>query len=533
MHHDDPADGRPEGAFESLCFRFFDQLLSEAELAELNALLRASDEARDLFTQYAMERFILVELLASEQSQDDSQSLLDQLAEIESHAPQVELVDITGLIAEREHKRSGRGRSGRGAANAEDTQAGWVLVIPRAMVLAGGMGLAAMLGLVVYLAFFAGQGTPTVPNQWVEAPDTDLPAVAVARLVSSESAQWSGQAIAAGDPVYDRTYTLTEGSALLRMGGGAMVRLEAPASVRLRAEDALTLRSGRLLGYCDAQSGGLMVETSHARFVDLGTEFGVIVEPGRKSELHVFAGVVEAIAIRPDGSASASARVSSGQATRIVAGADAPVAMTSDPALFAAARPVDLKLRDGGQGLSADKPLDPDWSVVALDGQAMERPLAARLFDLGALNENIRARFLPNTPGGSAWLTLPTDDFGSDATQVTFERTIDLAGMDPDTAELTIRLIADNYVISVWLNDQSLYETEPVEDLDDVSKLFNTFATLTVSDGFKPGINTIRIVIDKSGSTSGARLNPTGLRVELEGRAQRLWHSPGQRPARP
>jgi hypothetical protein len=74
----------------------------------------------------------------------------------------------------------------------------------------------------------------------------------------------------------------------------ATVVIEAPAKFRI--EDAKTLRmeSGRVTAHVRDGKQGLRVLTPHTDVLDLGTRFAVDVSDGRRSEVHVFEGKVEA-----------------------------------------------------------------------------------------------------------------------------------------------------------------------------------------------------------------------------------------------
>jgi hypothetical protein len=86
----------------------------------------------------------------------------------------------------------------------------------------------------------------------------------------------------------------------------------------------------------------------------------------------------------------------------------------------------------------------------------------------------------------------------------TYETTFTLAGLNPNTAELTGKLAADDDV-TVYLNGEK------------VLKSFGTwtsFATFSIDDNFVAGVNTLDFVVDNDGS------GPTGLDVAISGTAK-------------
>lgn len=106
----------------------------------------------------------------------------------------------------------------------------------------------------------------------------------------------------------------------------------------------------------------------------------------------------------------------------------------------------------------------------------------------------------------SKWITVQVDsggyaaDLGAGATY-TFRTQFDLSGYDTSTASLSGGVAADNQVVDVRLNGQSLGVSW---------SSYSSFASFVASSGFVAGVNTLDFVID---NWSG----PTGLRTELSG----------------
>jgi ferric-dicitrate binding protein FerR (iron transport regulator) len=119
---------------------------------------------------------------------------------------------------------------------------------------------------------FVAQLSRSVGCRW-EGPDGDLPI---------------GTLLRAGQEL-----NLSEGRAEVTFASGAKVILEGPSRLRLDSAGAAELSSGRIATNVPTQSIGFTITTPLARFVDLGTEFGLRMNPTKGFELHVFDGLVE------------------------------------------------------------------------------------------------------------------------------------------------------------------------------------------------------------------------------------------------
>lgn len=138
----------------------------------------------------------------------------------------------------------------------------------------------------------------SIVGLWMRMASDHAPALATFR-VAPESVFELTHVEGEGKPLGD---TLAEGSSLA-IGHGAVeltlpndVRavVEGPAVMTLLDEDTLKLDRGRAFFEVRSVEGrGFTVATPHQRIVDLGTAFGVDLQPGRDGvELHVFEGRV-------------------------------------------------------------------------------------------------------------------------------------------------------------------------------------------------------------------------------------------------
>ncbi|MEQ2006911.1 MAG: LamG-like jellyroll fold domain-containing protein [Limisphaerales bacterium] len=114
------------------------------------------------------------------------------------------------------------------------------------------------------------------------------------QLLRSVGAEFAAASLASGELI-GRSMELKSGLIELRFcKADATAVIEAPA--KFRVEDAKTLRleSGRVTAHVRDGRQGLRVLTPHTDVLDLGTRFAVDVSDGRRSEVHVFEGKVEA-----------------------------------------------------------------------------------------------------------------------------------------------------------------------------------------------------------------------------------------------
>jgi hypothetical protein len=161
---------------------------------------------------------------------------------------------------------------------------------------------ALLLGAVLAIVLLTG---PDENATFVEVPDSPAPGVqppslspVVATLTASQNAQWLNSAEGALAPgtklrVGDRL-ALTAGFAQITTARGAIAIIEAPATIELTDSDnALHLHTGKLVGICETPSSkGFLVSTPHMDITDLGTRFGVSVDPADNSIAQVFEGEV-------------------------------------------------------------------------------------------------------------------------------------------------------------------------------------------------------------------------------------------------
>lgn len=141
----------------------------------------------------------------------------------------------------------------------------------------------------------------------------------VAAVVSDQSpdALWSGANAPSGTghAVPAGRYRLAQGSARLRLDNGVDLLLTGPVDLELRSSDYGVLHRGRLAARVPPQAIGFRVDAGNLRVVDLGTEFGLVMDNEQRPGVHVFEGKVEASVA--DGRTTAWLELNGGQTARL------------------------------------------------------------------------------------------------------------------------------------------------------------------------------------------------------------------------
>ena len=123
-----------------------------------------------------------------------------------------------------------------------------------------------------------------------------------------------------GDRLPAGKLNLQEGLAEIKLANGVELLIEGPTRMELVNLGRSVLQAGRIVARVPATARGYAVETRKARFIDLGTEFGISVAPDRETVAQVFDGVVVAEVNKTDASGQQSHRLAAGEMVRIDAG---------------------------------------------------------------------------------------------------------------------------------------------------------------------------------------------------------------------
>ncbi len=158
-----------------------------------------------------------------------------------------------------------------------------------------------------------------------------------ARLTCDSNCRWAdGQTLLLNGP--DRSADLRPGQPLNLLGGvaeitfasGVRLALEGPVQASLKSSTRFALATGRLLVRVPHEAIGFTVATPRTDVIDLGTEFGVDVQPDGQTEVHVTNGAVALSRVQAGGAEAGGAEgqaedrpaplvLKAGQAVRISA----------------------------------------------------------------------------------------------------------------------------------------------------------------------------------------------------------------------
>jgi hypothetical protein len=122
-------------------------------------------------------------------------------------------------------------------------------------------------------------------------------------LAETIDAQWRDNAapMGVGQDLRAGVLSLQRGLAHVRFDSGASVILEGPAQVELLSGNSMSLRQGKIVATVGRDAIGFVVNTPQGKILDLGTEFGIQVDPVGQSQVHVFQGEVILYPTNQDG----------------------------------------------------------------------------------------------------------------------------------------------------------------------------------------------------------------------------------------
>ncbi len=265
-------------------YRWLDTLcdgeLSSEELARFDACICRSPEARQIYIEYMDQHCTLPRLLGSP-------------------TPSLKAINGQNLPLERQasshtdHRAIEKAKSSSGAL--------WKNLLPDPATLDRYLERTPFVlfsTLLVLAGIFIGwrlHGQHGSESDSVVSENT-TPAEYLGTLIETANCLWQQDELGPtpGSRLSSGRLELLEGTAEIRFDSGARVVLEGPATFMLETINTGFLSTGKLIAEVPKQAVGFTVRTPSGQFVDLGTEFGVVVEPSGDSELHVFRGEVVA-----------------------------------------------------------------------------------------------------------------------------------------------------------------------------------------------------------------------------------------------
>ncbi len=142
----------------------------------------------------------------------------------------------------------------------------------------------------------------------------------VARLARTHGVEWSATGPVWADRAElpaDTVLDFHAGLAEIAFASGARVVLQGPARFEVESASSGRLERGRLHASVPHEAVGFAINTPGGSVVDLGTEFGVLVDGAGQCEVHVFSGSVEIVSVGSATAAEPSRRVGAGRAVRL------------------------------------------------------------------------------------------------------------------------------------------------------------------------------------------------------------------------
>ncbi|MEM6257583.1 MAG: hypothetical protein AAGI37_04645 [Planctomycetota bacterium] len=423
---------------------------------------------------------ILATLREAEEQAGPNYSLLDTPASFGPKGPEVkttasfgDLLSLTGYLT----AKTLRNKSG----------------------LIGSIAAVLLLGVALFFAFSSPDNNQNTPPYFADnysvpghagPPSPSKPNI-VATLTAERDAVWHRRP---GDDLYaGQRFTLAEGFAEITTNRGAVAILEAPATFELTDNDnALWLHTGKLVGICDsASSKGLMVYTRQLQLHDLGTRFGVDASASDTTIVQVFQGEVEVSRAADSGSSDGGSDpvlLLANEAISASADREQWTRVDPSPDRFAVLRPIVQTLRGSGKGIRL-REVDPQWQVVAIDGQPVDRPIEMVVSSFESHTKNF-----PNDPSQSQWVAyLPSKEVADRKISYVVRTTLELPdGIDPASASIRMRYIPDNDLRSLRVNGAEINVPEPTSPAsEDRVDEFTERYELWISSGLVEGQNTI------------------------------------------
>ncbi len=196
-------------------------------------------------------------------------------------------------------------------------RAGWFAAFGAGVLLASAVAVA---------VFVLRPVPPAVPEQASSPPKPEVPKadLVAALLVDGVGAEFAPGRTPDGVRFGPGEYELVKGIVHLRFAQGADMVLVAPARIEVTDAQHTRLVSGKVRVVAPPTAKGFTVATRAANYIDLGTEFGLRVDPASgASDLYVFDGQVDVTDPRSGGPPRP---VRGGESARSVDGrpADAP-----------------------------------------------------------------------------------------------------------------------------------------------------------------------------------------------------------------
>jgi hypothetical protein len=174
----------------------------------------------------------------------------------------------------------------------------WRRLRLRRFVLWAGTAAAVLVVTALLLHVRPGDPRPDLP------PEPPHEGIKLATAIQIQGAQWepgAGATPGEGSVVTSGRLRLRSGRLTLAFFSGASLTIEGPADLELLAADRVFCHHGKLRIRVPRGAEGFTVLAPGYEVVDLGTEFGLNLEPGGKSRVMVFEGQAAVSVLDKDG----------------------------------------------------------------------------------------------------------------------------------------------------------------------------------------------------------------------------------------
>ena len=541
------ADSTPDDRrLDELIGAVLDGGATDAQLKELNTLMASDPAVVERWLELSELHVLSLRLLGQP---DALIALPPDAASPRTDLPAATSIDAKGLMqqlvdqtqescrlaevaarAERELqvKQEQFDQGARRGQQASGLSGSGMLFIPQPLAWSG-LAAAVVLLLVVVSVVFLGGGDDRLPQAPVAAQDGDTPPqqeqpVAAATLTAEYDAYWAGNAPRVGEALHaGLRLTLDAGRAEITTLDGAIAVLEAPCSFEMIDRNAMLLHSGSMMGICETEAAqGFLVRTPSMDVIDLGTRFGVDASEQGATQVHVIEGLVKAVASDAPQDTE-PVLLSTGESARASEQSDAIVKVEIDPGRYAPKMPPKIQLPATGHGLTINQ-IDPNWQIVEIDGALLDRPQALRV-ESNAVYRKVYAK-LSDRVGSTqhiAWLPDQQPEKVGDFITYTFRTHVSIPdSIDPETAAISLKCVADNQLLAIRVNGETIQISTP-EEMDQYKK--DIVNSLVLNQHLVAGLNKIEFVVANHAlpKAPGAGFVGIMLTWELTGESRWRW----------
>jgi hypothetical protein len=266
------------------------------------------------------------------------------------------------------------------------------------------LAAAAIVAIVAGIALLRPK-TPDVPGPGEQPAGLEL-----ATVIELEGVEWTAESVPLEQGGIVRTGRLSfrSGRLTLAFFTGVSLTVEGPADLELRTPERVFCHCGKLRARVPRGAEGFTVLASGCEVMDLGTEFGLNLEPDGKANLMVFEGEVALSVVDRNRRPVHSAVVEEPKSVEVYPGVARiqEVTMPADhfvslPRILAPVLELPPAYRDA---VLASKPWG-YWRFEQLEGQLVPNEVAGR--------PPLRAEGdiqLEGVPGGNRWAVFPPGD---------------------------------------------------------------------------------------------------------------------------